>query len=272
MKYLISGLGLLFTALMVRGMLAFLHRPRKAERGKVALPGFFAVLGLICALPFVAAAVYTALTDQPIWISIGFLAFSLLGLTLVVAYINCRITYDEDGFTHKSFFGIKRRYRYEDIRCVKYGNHEDFIYIGRRLLMVDEYSIGAIDFFATANKQYKSKFGTKIPEKPKGKQLFSPDVQTAGELICIWVCIGLLGFLLAGLCLYALLTAPPADPAETVMAWIIVAMSIIVPAGYIFITVKMARHPERFKEKTIRSWLYRDYTRDPGRHNHRKRH
>ncbi len=271
MKYFITGLSMLLITVLVRGALAFLHRPRKGEKGKVMLPTFFAVLGLIGSAPFIAASVYTALTDEPIWIPICFLAFSMLGLSLVIAYINCRITYDEEGFTHRSFFGIKRKYKYEDITAVKYGDHEDFIYVGKRRLMVDEFAIGGLDFFRTANKQYRRKFGFSIPKKPRNKQLFSPDVQDTGTLICIWVAMAVLALAWAGGWVYVLV-AVPANTGEIILAIIMMVLPVIGMAVLILATINMARFPERYKEKTIRLWLYRDYSRSSSGKKHRKRH
>ncbi len=272
MKYFSTGLIIFFTTLIVQGVLSFLRRPRKGEKGKVVLPPFLAIIGIIGSVPFIVAAAYTAFAVKSIWATVFFLAFSMLGLSLVVAYTNCRITYDDEGFTHKSFFGITRHYKYEDITAVKHGTHEDFIYIGKRRLMVDELAIGADDFFSTANKQYRKKFGIDIPEQPRKKLFFSPDIPNQGALLFAWIFMEVLGLLFAGLLIFVMITSPPENTTEIVKSLIMIVLSIAVPTTYVLIAIHMARFPERYKEKTIQTWVSKDYRRASFDNNSRKRH
>ena len=47
MKHIIRGLSFLIIPIIVSGVLSFLRQPKKAEKGKVYLPKFFVILGLI---------------------------------------------------------------------------------------------------------------------------------------------------------------------------------------------------------------------------------
>lgn len=48
MEYIIRGLTFALIPIIVSGVLSLLRRPKKAERGKVFIPKFFAILGSIC--------------------------------------------------------------------------------------------------------------------------------------------------------------------------------------------------------------------------------
>lgn len=74
---------------------------------------------------------------------------SLLGMSLVVAFVNCRISYDEERFVAKSFLGIKREFTYDQVTTIKEGLHEDYIYIGKHRVMIDEVSIGGVDLLSS---------------------------------------------------------------------------------------------------------------------------
>ena len=124
MEYVIIGLSFFLIPIIMSGIVAFLRQPKKREKGKVCLPKSLVIIGLIASLVFLIPAFIIAFSDEPIWESIFFFAFSLLGITLIIAFINCRISYDEDGFVVKSFFGIKRHFTYGQITGIKEDLHE----------------------------------------------------------------------------------------------------------------------------------------------------
>ncbi|MBP3333641.1 MAG: hypothetical protein J6M35_06295, partial [Clostridia bacterium] len=115
MEYIVRGLSFLIIPIIVSGVLAFLRQPKKAEKEKVYLPKFFVILGLITSTIFLIPTLITAFLDEPIWVPILFLAFSLLGASFIIAFVNCRVSYDEDGFVAKNFFGVKRKFTYDQV-------------------------------------------------------------------------------------------------------------------------------------------------------------
>lgn len=133
-----------------------LKQPKESEEGKVYLPRFFAILGAVAALIFLIPAVITAITGESLWVPIAFFAFSLFCTSLIIAFLNCRIFYTQDGFTHKNFFGIKRKFTYEQVTAIKENTHEKYIYIGKRRIMVDEFSIGGDDFIKLVKEKYQT--------------------------------------------------------------------------------------------------------------------
>lgn len=94
MSYIICGLTFLLIPIIVSGVIGFLRQPKQAEDGKVYLPKFLAILGAIASAIFLIPAIITAFSDEPLWVPILFLLLSSLGATLIIAFVNCRITYD----------------------------------------------------------------------------------------------------------------------------------------------------------------------------------
>ena len=170
MEHFIRGLGFLLIPVIVSGVLAFLRQPKKAEKGKVYLPKFFAALGLIACTAFVVPTIITAFSDEPLWVPIGFFALSLFCSSLIVAFINCRVSYDEDGFAAKNFFGIKRKFTYDQVTAIKQNMHETYVYVGRHRVAVDEFSIGGSEFIAFVKKKYRASHnGRALPKIAKAK-------------------------------------------------------------------------------------------------------
>ncbi len=195
MTYFILAASALLAILFVAGIVSSLLERSRSDKGRVYLPGFFAWIGGICGgLCLIPTLIVLLDTDESVWLSFVFLGFSLLGGSLSLAHLNCRITYDEEGFTHKNFFGIKRTYTYDQITGLKEGNHEDIFYMGRHFAMIDEYSVGAMEFEIMAKKRYQALSGGKpIPRvKPKLPDPFNGHVEDGAGLIAVYVILGLL--------------------------------------------------------------------------------
>ena len=170
MEYIIRALTFALIPIIVNGVFIFLRQPKTAEKGKVHLPKFFAILGTITSTIFLIPTIITAFSDEDIWVPIVFLVFSLLGATLIIAFMNCRISYDDDGFVAKTFLGIKRKVSYDQVTAIKENMHETYIYIGKRRVMVDEYYIGGKEFINLVKKKYRTTHnGQSLPKITKTK-------------------------------------------------------------------------------------------------------
>ena len=192
MEHIVCGLSFLIIPIIVSGVLAFLRQPKKAEKGKVYLPKFFVILGLITSTIFLIPTLITAFSDVPIWVPILFFAFSLLGASLIIAFLNCRVWYNEDGFVAKNFFGIKRKFTYDQVTAIKENMHEDYIYIGKRRVMIDEFSVGGIDFIAYLRKRYRTLHkGQALPKIRKTKHdIFNGNVDDVFGFMFAYIMIG----------------------------------------------------------------------------------
>ena len=75
-------------------------------------------------------------------------------ISLIVGFINCRISYDEDGFVSKNFLGIKRKFTYDQVTAIKENLRESYIYMGDRRVMVDQLAVGGDEFIKLVKKKY----------------------------------------------------------------------------------------------------------------------
>ena len=154
MNFVLSGISSFLTVCACGVLLRYWRQAAKSgEKGKVQLPIGLAALGIIGTVFSLVPAFIVAILDGDILLSILFVALSLLGTTLIVAFVNCRITYDENEFTAKNFFGIKRTFKYEQVTAIKVRTHETFIYVGKHRVMVDELSKGGAEFIALVREK-----------------------------------------------------------------------------------------------------------------------
>ena len=201
MTYFILAASALLAIIFIAGIISAIRERGRSDKGRVYLPGFFAWIGGICGGAFLIPTLIILLTtDESPWLSFVFLCFSLLGGSLSLAHLNCRITYDRESFTHKNFFGIKRTYTYDQITGLKEGTHEDIFYMGRHFAMIDEYSVGAMEFEIMAKKRYQALSGGKpIPSvKPKMPDVFNGHVDGGAGLIVVYIGVTLLFLALLG--------------------------------------------------------------------------
>ena len=107
-------------------------KPKESKNDSVVyLNKFLPIIGVICSAFFLVPAFIALYSDESIWIPICFLIFVLLGVTLIIAYFNCRIYYNEEEFTVKYFIGIKRTFTYDQITGIRKEMHEDYLYMGK---------------------------------------------------------------------------------------------------------------------------------------------
>ncbi len=193
--------------LAVSGVLSYIksrsekHSP-KEKFESVHLPPFVAVLGAVCSALFLIPTVITSFhVEETGWFAVlCFLFFALLGASLTVAYFNCRIEYDDDGFTQKSFFGIKRRYSYGDLTGIRHNVHETYLFIGKKRVLVDGLALNGTDFVAFARKKYRTlNDGNALPTVKPKKDIFKGNVKGSGELVFVY---SLISVLLIGLNIY----------------------------------------------------------------------
>ena len=201
MTYFILAASAILAIIFIASIISAIRERGRSDKGRVYLPGFFAWIGGICGGAFLVPTLIVLLTtDESPWLSFIFLCISMLGGTLSLAHLNCRITFDQESFTHKNFLGIKHTYTYDQITGLKEGTHEDIFYMGRHFAMIDEYSVGAMDFEIMAKKRYQALSGGKpIPRvKPKLPDVFNGHVEGGAGLIVVYIGVTLLFLALLG--------------------------------------------------------------------------
>lgn len=197
MEHIIRILTFALIPIIVNGVFVFLRQPKAAEKGKVHLPKFFAVVGAITSSVFLVFAMITAFSDEDLWVTICFLVFALLGATFIIAFMNCRISYNDDEFVAKTFFGIKRKGAYDQVTAIMENMHETYIYIGKQRVMVDDISIGGQDFINLVKKKYEAFHnGQSLPKITKTKNdIFNGHVN---DVAGFYVAYGLVSVFLVG--------------------------------------------------------------------------
>lgn len=194
MRHIIRGLTFLLIPVLVNGILGYMRQPQKAEKGKVYLHKFLAILGTIGSAIFLIPAIITVFLDEPLWVPIIFLALASLGASLIIGFINCRISYDDEGFVAKNFLGIKRKFTYDQVTAIKEKLHESYIYLGKRRVMVDEFAIGGDEFIKLVKKKYRTMHdGQSLPQIHKTKyDLFNGNVTDAGGALFAYILVAVL--------------------------------------------------------------------------------
>ncbi|MBO5066027.1 MAG: hypothetical protein J6D06_07945 [Clostridia bacterium] len=169
MKYIVPVLCGVVMLIVIVGVVAFLRQPKETEKGKVHLPKIFVIIGGLAAVVFLIPALITYFNDEPLWVPLICLGLASLGTLLILGFVNCRITYDEDGFVYKTIFGRKLKYTYSQVTGIRKNMNEIYVYVGKRKLLVDALYIGGYDFIKQVKKKYREfNGGRNIPDvKPK---------------------------------------------------------------------------------------------------------
>ena len=204
MKYVVRALTYALIPVIVGGVLAVLRQPKKAEEGKVRHSLFIGILGLVCATLLLIPTLITAFSEESIWLPLIFFAFSLLGIVLLLAYLNCRITYDNNGFVVKNLFGIEKSYTYDEITSLREDMSEDVLFVGKRGISIEKIFVGGFEFISFAKKKYKQLHGGQgIPKAKRSKlDLFNGNIRDAETLFVGYVVIVIIGIVFLIFALY----------------------------------------------------------------------
>ena len=103
------------------------------------------------------------------------------------------------NFTVKNFFGIKRHYTYYDVTGIRENTHETFLFVGKRRIMIDEFSIGGKEFIVQVKKKYSALHGRKmLPRIPRKFDLFNGHIPDAGNVLfaLVLATVGMIGFVI----------------------------------------------------------------------------
>jgi len=195
---------------LLAGIIALFCTPKAGGEHSVVLPKPVLIIGIIGNAAFLLLSLFVVLSQS---LSIGAIvlcAFSALCSCLIIAFINCRITYNDDFFEAKNFWGVKRTYAFKEISGIS-GKTGDVIFsIGKKTVRVDGLARGKYEFIAHAKKQYrKTHNGLAIPEIRRKTDIFNGNVENPGEFIFFYILIGLI--CIGTIIFLALVSRPPAE-------------------------------------------------------------
>ena len=150
-------LSLISLYVWLKGILSMKNHP-DIDENTVVLPRFNAILGIICSLLFLAPVVYIFHGDDVgmYFCALVFILFWALGIFLVIGYINYRIEYNNDGFTHKNSFGKTTSAQYRELTAYRGETRDVKLFIGKDAITVDSFAINSQEFVELAKRRYKN--------------------------------------------------------------------------------------------------------------------
>ncbi len=193
---------------------------RKTRKGwekerVVYLPFYLAVVGMICGgilcVPTVVCALYKN------WMFL-FFGGAVLGCDcMMIAYRNCVIRYDDNGFLARNFFGIKRECGYADVEGIRSGRDRR-IYFQGHWILIDEISCGGEDFVETLGRGHKRITGESVRASTSFKRKWDPmngHLDYPWAFFILWLVMGLFCASLP-VCILVSMTGET-DPADIVI-------------------------------------------------------
>lgn len=195
MKYLFIGLSIAIITTIINGIAMLKENPTQDGKNIVYISKFVLIIGIVCGTLFLIPVIILLLTDYILPRIILFSSFSLLSVSLIIAYCNCRISYDASSFEVKNFWGVKRNYSYDSITAIRGDTGNVTLYVGKDSVKVYEYYVGNAKFLSFAKKQYMNQTGGKLIPKVKSKSkfdLFNGNVKNPGEFLFIYILIAVL--------------------------------------------------------------------------------
>lgn len=209
MKLIVKILSLLIVYIVLKGIVMLCNKPGKFKKGKVYLSKGIGILGVIVTLFFLTLTLITVFSDEPIWVPVLFFVLSLFGGAIIVAYINCRITYDEKGFVVKNFFGLKRSYKYSQVTGFRADVNDICIFTDKRTIKIDTMSVGVSLFISFVHEEYMKLYKRKLPYIERSKNdLFNGHIRSPGEFIFVYVTLALVALVFLGIVVWIVYWPP----------------------------------------------------------------
>lgn len=192
MKYIEYGFLMLMVLIVGNGIRHLFWEPVVTKYKTVILSKLLLIIGVVCTIIFSTITWFLLETDTVIS-QIIFMLFSFLSSSLIIGYCNCRIQYDDNEFTVKNFWGIKHTYSYRDITGI-YGKKKDVkLFLGKRMVRIDELAVGKYQFLSFAKKQYRKwNQGKSIPVVLPKIDIFKGNIENPGQILAVYFFILLL--------------------------------------------------------------------------------
>ena len=253
MKYVISGLSFLLVPIVVGGFLSYFRLPKKGKDGLVHMPKAVAIIAIVCTLLFLAGAIVTAFMGEIA--SIGLFLFALLGVILLLGFINCRIYYDEEGFTAKNFFGVKKRYTYKEITLIQEAVYDTRVYIGKRKVVIEAFAVGKEEFLRLARSKYTKRTSvTNRDKQPKTKgDIFNGNVRHPIMYLVFYVIFS--AFMLALMFVAVYLYIQDSSNGDNLLGLIFAIILGICWTVYVVIAIKVGRNPKNYSKSFIKMFF-----------------
>ena len=135
----------------------------------VALPDYTLVMGIITIIFTIAIFVLSLVLKAPVWVPVLWILFSLLGVSLIIAWKNVKILYNDERIIETTFWGKEKHYTYDEfVSCEENTQKRVIRYYTAdgRVLKVDQSTEDAIYLDISIKSNYKKLHNNKnIPIK-----------------------------------------------------------------------------------------------------------
>ena len=144
---------------------------QKGTNSVVKLHPLYFVIGVVCSFAFNIPAVFLAIREQ-VEISLVLFSFSMLSISLIFGYLNCRIYYDENGIVVQNFWRKRETIFYHEITDIKV-EMDIVLKTEKTEITIRDYMVGRFDFlsfiapYLKFSKRRKLKSIVEIPRTRK---------------------------------------------------------------------------------------------------------
>lgn len=267
---------ILLTLLLLNIIISIIAIPgilKKNNKQVVVVHKDCPIVGIVDVIFMSTASVAALRYDESIITAFMFYGFTLLGIAMIIAFFNCRITYNNTNFTVKNFFGIKKTYKIDDIIFIKHNSFDMRIYTAGKTIVVDTFSKGKHEFSHFLDIRYKSTHnGKPIPTSPpNGYKLkldfFNGNVEQPESFIVVYCLIGLIDIALIALSLVYTFRLTPIEIEQQkaticLLFGLCIAYTIFL-VFYIIMSIRIGRHPENYSYKVIHFFFKNGYVHKP---------
>ena len=227
----------------------------------VRLPKFNVIIGIIGLIFFVGSMIISYIMEAALWITLCILFFVLLNIIIIVMSHNWRITYDDQFFSVRNYFGVSKNYSYNQITSIQSGLDTTII-VGEKKITIDQIAIGAGEFLCLAEKRYSDSFNDglkhRIPEIPPKKDIFNGNIHNPVEFICVYVFMEIL--VTIGLVI-AILNLDPSHSSNERLGFFIFIGSWLVWTAYVVMSIHVGRNIEKYSKKVVSLFFKESYVR-----------
>lgn len=162
-------------------------KKRRDTRFEWPMPAIFFWVGAACALLFFPFAFITVLQGEDAWIYCLFIGFGVFGLGLCLNGQNCKLEFDQNGFSFYNLFGRGYVYRYDQINSYFKGYQHHYLVLmtddGKRISLPEEL-LKTSEFYQSLCAGYKRAHnGEELPQR--AYKLFNDHVDQPVQLFVV---------------------------------------------------------------------------------------
>ena len=189
-KIILLFLTLFYAAVSACAVVKALREPFE-QPGLVRLPKWLLLFGLPGTAIFLTV-LWCAFEKINTATFVFALLLTFLPFSLTLAYLNCRVKYNDRTFMRRTLLGWRNTFRYEDITGICGWENTVTLHIGSRCVMIDRYALGRREFLGAAKRRYNQRYCRPIPVVRARSDIFRGNLKNPGEMLfCICLLLAL---------------------------------------------------------------------------------